>query len=59
MAIADSSSMRRFDQCNKYIYEIYKGRDMHRHYVQANTSLFICYCWRSKFIHNEGVDMKI
>ena len=23
---------------------------MHRRYVQADTLLFICYCWRSKFI---------
>ena len=35
---------------NKCICEIYKGREMHRHYVQTGTLLFICYCWRSKFI---------
>ena len=28
---------------NKYIYKIYKGREMHRCYVQADTLLFICY----------------
>ena len=22
---------------NKYIYEVYKGKEMHRHYVQADT----------------------
>ena len=35
---------------NKYIYEIYKGREMHRDYVQADSLLFICYYWRSKSI---------
>ena len=29
---------------NKYIYEIYKGREMHRHYAQTDTVLSICYC---------------
>ena len=28
----------------KCIYEIYKGREMHRHYAQADTLLSICYC---------------
>ena len=35
---------------NKYILENYEGIAIHRRYVQADTLLFICYCWRSKFI---------
>ena len=42
---------------NEYIYEICKAREMHRHYIQADTLLFICYCWRSKF--KMKIDMKI
>ena len=42
---------------NKYIYEIYKGREMHRYYTQADTLLSICYCWRSTFMTK--IDMKI
>ena len=26
---------------NKYIYEVYKGKEMHRHYVQADTLFFM------------------
>ena len=51
MKFIDSSEV-----CNKYIYEVCKGKEMHRHYVQADTLLFICYCWRSKFIMK--IDMK-
>ena len=35
---------------NKYICKIYKGREMLRHYVQADTLLFICYSWRYCYI---------
>ena len=42
---------------NKYIYEIYKGREMHRYYTQADTLLSICYCCRSTFMTK--IDMKI
>ena len=42
---------------NKYIYEIYKGRGIYRHYFQADTLLFTCYCWRSMFLMK--IDMKI
>ena len=36
---------------DKNICKICKDREMHRRYVQADTLLFICYCWRSKFIY--------
>ena len=42
---------------NEYIYKICKAREMHRHYIQADTLLFICYCWRSKF--KMKIDMKM
>ena len=42
---------------NKYIYEIYKGREMHRDHVQGDTLLFICHYWRSKSMMK--IDMKI
>ena len=42
---------------NKYIYKICKGNGTHRHYIQADTLLSICYCWRYKFIMK--IDTKI
>ena len=41
---------------NKYIYKIYKVREMHRHYVQGDI-MFIFYCWKSKFIMK--IEMKL
>ena len=34
---------------NKYIYNIYDNRVIHRCYVRADSLLFLSYCWRCKF----------
>ena len=44
VAINDSSDMCFVLTCNKHICKIYKGREMYRRYIQADTLLFICYC---------------
>ena len=44
MKFSDSECVMSWPVSNKYIYEIYKGREMHRHSVQGDTFLFICYC---------------
>ena len=43
--------------CNvlTYIYEIYKGREMLRYYVQADTLLIICYCQIFEFGFTEFI----
>ena len=46
-------------QWYRYIWEIYEGREMHRRYVQADTLLLICYCWRSKLDRYRYEDIHI
>ena len=57
VTITDSSNVWCLDLYLINIFTKSTKAEMHRHYVQAGTLLFICYCWKSTFLMK--IDMKI